>query len=355
MTDSATKDMAWLQPKRQSKHFMEYVLGLPTRIGAYRIVHLAQDQAVAYLPEGRIRGLWTPSTDIQSDDIDTPSVKLIFEGLNDAAIIDVLTQYLGEQFYRAWESEESFTDEESMGSVAVERQVGDQDLDIATDDFSQWTSAQLASEILQAKTESDMPQLRKMILIAEDTDFTADQSSQLAPWFLNFAERHRDSSDPQDEAAVWSAIRTGASMLAPDAADGLCPLLQPGHSIETSLVAVKMLGRIFEAQPPTDVDQHIALAGEVRQIAESLLNRYAITVSQSAAMAHLAIYALAAMGSSEIHRMVEIVQGLGAAWFTRRAHRKLSELRNIWASRSATVSDEPRALLDRVIKTFGAS
>ena len=111
-----------------------------------------------------------------------------------------------------------------------------------------------------------------------------------------------------------------------------------------------MLGRIFEAQPPTDVDQHVALAGEARQIAESLLNRYAITVSQSAAMAHLAIYALAAMASSETYRIVEIAQGLGAAWFTRRTHRKLGELRDNWASSSVAVTDGPRGLLDGAIR-----
>ena len=51
-------------------------------------------------------------------------------------------------------------------------------------------------------------------------------------------------------------------------------------------MTVKMLGRIFEAQPPADVDQYPELAAEVRQIAESLLNRYAIASSQSAAMAN---------------------------------------------------------------------
>ena len=353
MSDPATEYVPWLQPKRQRKHPTGYSSKFLNRYGAYTINPIAHGDVIASFPDGSVRGPWTSQGDTQSDSIDAPSVKLISEELH--AVIDVMKRYRGEQFNRAWESVESSGDEEPPESHPVKKPTSSQDIDTTPDDVSQWTSAQLTSDILQAKAESNMPKLREMILIAEDTGFTADQSGRLAPWLLSYAERHRDSCDPQDEAAVWSAIRTGASMLTQDAADDLRPLLQPGHSIETSLVALKMLGRIFEAQPPTDVDQHLAIAGDVRQIAESLLNRYAITVSQSAAMAHLAIYALVAMASSETQQMVEIAQELDAAWFTRRTHRKLDELRDIWASRSATVSDKPRALLDRVIETLGAS
>ncbi len=239
-------------------------------------------------------------------------------------------------------------------SAAVERPLHGRDSETNADDISLWAPAVLAAEILQADAQSDLPRLRKMILLAEDTSFTVNDSSRLAPWFLNFAKRYRDSTDPHDEAVVLAAIRTGASMLAPDDADSLHPLLQPGHSVETSLVTVKMLGRIFEAQPPMDVDRHADLAEEVAQIAESLLNRYAITVSQSAAMAHLAIYALAAMASSETCRVVSIARDLGAAWFVRRLRRKLCELREVWANRTAVVPDAPRALLNRAIDVLGA-
>ncbi len=352
MSESAAKQGTSLQSKRQRKPPTGYSSKFRKRYGAYTIDPLTQGEVIVYFPDGSVRGPWIPRGDSQSDDIDASSGESI-PGVN-RDFFDALRQQIERQLNR-WESEESSTDEGPTKSAAVERPARSQDSETTSDDVSQWSSAQLASEILQPQAESNMPTLREMILIAEDTGFTTDQSDRLAPWLLSFAERRRDSSDPQDEAAVWSAIRTGASMLTPDAADDLRPLLQPGHSIETSLVAVKMLGRIFEAQPPTDVDQHLDLAAEVRQIAESLLNPYAITVSQSAAMAHLAIHALAAMASSETHRIVEIAQGLGAAWFTRRTHRKLRELRDLWANRSATVSNGPRALLDRVIETLGAS
>ncbi len=110
-----------------------------------------------------------------------------------------------------------------------------------------WTSATLADQILKPDAEDDWPQLREMILTAEDFDFTLQESALLAPRLLDLAIRHRDSDDREDAPAVWSAIRTGASMFQPNDASPLLPLFEPGHTIDTSKVAVKMLGRIYEA------------------------------------------------------------------------------------------------------------
>lgn len=272
------------------------------------------------------------------------------------AALDLLKQRFFEKLSnRAWKSGHIFDVEDPIEYVRVIDQASNRETDIKDDDISQWPSDKLESALMDTKAESDMPHLREVILFAEDTDFTVAQSEQLAPRLLSFAKKYRDSNNPQDEAAVWSAIRTGASMLRPNAADCLRPLLEPGHSIETSLVTVKMLGRIFEAQPPAEVDKYKDLANEVYHIAESLLNRYVITASQSAAMAHLAIYALAAMASSKTQQIVETVKQLGVMWFTRRTFRKLCELRNTWSSRPAPVADQPRKLLDRVIQVLESS
>jgi len=327
--------------------------GWEFRNGPYRYRGPVQGQVCFELPWED--GILRVNADVQSDSIDAPSRKFIPERVLAAAIDEMVRRRSGAWPCIEQEPVEDPTDDDMTESPPVEEPAHDQAIATVPDDVSQWASGRLATEILRPDVESDMPRLREMILVAEDTGFTVDQSRQIAPWFLSFAEQRRDSNDPQDEAAVWSAIRTGASMLTPDAADGLRPLLQPGHSIETSLVALKMVGRLFEAQPPTEVDQHAALVGEIRQIAESLLNRYAITVSQSAAMAHLAIYALAAMGSSETQQMTELAQGLGAAWFSRRMQRKLRQLRDVWANRTAAVPNRPLALLGQAIEMLGGS
>jgi hypothetical protein len=111
-----------------------------------------------------------------------------------------------------------------------------------------------------------------------------------------------------------------------------------------------MVGRIFEAQPPTEIDEHQDLAGEVYQMASSLLNRYAITTSQNAAMAQLALYALAAMANSNTQVLIKTVKELGANWFIQQTVGDLCNLQNIWSASSVSVAPEPRTLLNSIIQ-----
>jgi hypothetical protein len=219
----------------------------------------------------------------------------------------------------------------------------------------EWTSDRLADELLRLDVEKDWPRLRELILTAEDFDFTPDKSALLAPRLLDLAVQYRDSNDSEDRLVVWSATRTGASMLRPNEASWLLPLLEPGHPIETSLVALKMLGRIFEAQPPERLDQHTDLGGKVRGIAESLLNRYAIASIQSAAMAQLAVCTLAAMASNETLNIVRAVRRIGVSWFLQQTARELRELQSSWDERTSPVAPEVLGLLDRAMNELQAT
>lgn len=318
-------------------------------LGWYNIDHLAQDQVIIKIRQGSkidtYRGLYMGTDEDSQSDFTYASP----------------IQINNEIFHAAWKSiaglhdwvyevGESFTVDELSGSVVVTEQV-EQETDMTTDGVSQLTSDQLASAIMQPEAETDMPRLREMVLIAEDTGFSASQNEQLAPRLLSFAEGHRDSNNPQDEATVWSAIRTGASMLRPQqAADLLLALLEPGHPIETSLVTVKMIGRIFEAQPPTEVDEYQNLAKEIYQIAKPSLNPHVMDAGKTAAKAQLAIYALVAMASSEIYEIIKDVQKLDVTWFTQQTLRELRDLANIWANHPAPVADQPQKLLEKVFQ-----
>lgn len=245
------------------------------------------------------------------------------------------------------ETESTLVAEPQSCEAALHDQAG-----IIDDIVEDWTSDHLADELLELNAEDNRPRLREMILAAEDCDFTTAQSEHLAPRLLHLASQFRDSNDPQDAPAVFSAIRTGASMLRPIEAARLLALLEPGKSIDTSLVTLKMIGRIFEAQPPQELDQHTDLADEVRGIAELLLNRYAIVSSQSAAMAQLAVYALAAMASNQTLDMVRDVRRMDVSWFTQQAGRELGELRSYWDGRSAPVATEVLELLERATQVL---
>lgn len=220
------------------------------------------------------------------------------------------------------------------------------------DAAEEWTGQRLAAALLGADTSKDMPHIRELILLAEDTEFTPAESGKLAPWLLQFAETHRESNDPEDAPVVWAAIRTGASMLGPSEAERLVALLEPGHTIETSLVAVKMVGRVFEAQPPNEVDAYPRLAERVKEMADSLLNRHAIASSECAAKAMLATVALAAIASTEILCVARDVRDLRAPWFTRRTQRKLRELGEAWRLRIEDSDNKPIALLKETLDTL---
>ena len=272
------------------------------------------------------------------------------------AILDAVDQAWRRQFPSAWHVVEGRHGRGLSFAAGFEsfEAAGDDQTEIIDEIVDEWTSDRLADELLRLDVEKDWPRLRELILIAEDFSFTLDKSTLLAPRLLYLAVQYRDSNDQQDAPGVFSAIRTGASMLRPTEARCLLALLEPGHTIETSLVALKMLGRIFEAQPPERPDQYTDLADEVRGIAESLLNRYAIASSQSAATAQLAVCTLAAMASNETLPIVQAVRRLGVSWFSQQTARELRELQSSWNARSVPVAPGVLGLLERAMNELQA-
>ena len=222
---------------------------------------------------------------------------------------------------------------------------------IINNDIYEWTPEQLTSEMLNLQMDSDYLRIREIIFLAEDTDFTVAQSKLVAPWLISFAQICRDSKNIENQDAVLSAIRTGASMLNRDHIYSLYRLLEPGHPVETTLVTIKMIGRIFEAQPPSGIDEYQELSNIIYDIAKLLLNSYAITSSKIAAMAQLSIYAIAAMASSRTQQAVYAVGRINANWFSTQVLRKLYKLRNIWITSSDyTVDKEQQEMINKAIK-----
>jgi len=311
---------------------------------------VAQDQAIIRINRGR--GIETYTGLLRGFDQDSQSeaVAVFATKAIEPVDWDAVLKAMNSQLTLAWHGGDVRA--KTIVNLDAPALTSKPDDEVSVDDENpaEWTADRLAGELLELDAENDWPRLRELILVAEDTGFTHEQSAQLAPRLLGFAMQHRESNNPQDEPIVWSAIRTGASMLRPNEAHRLLPLLEPGHSIETSRVALKMLGRIFEAQPPDGVERYPALAKKVSEIAKSLLNRYVIASRQSAAMAQLAIYALAAMGSSSSLKVVALVRLLDVAWFTRQTGRDLRELRGYWDHLPSPVPTGPRDLLNQALQ-----
>lgn len=110
-----------------------------------------------------------------------------------------------------------------------------------------YASEDFYNELMTIGGKNHWPRLQELIFQAEDLQFTAEQGAALAPRLLSLAVLHRRISGPEAKDAVLCAVRIGASMLFPNEAAPLLPLLEPGHAIDTSKVAYKMLRRIYAA------------------------------------------------------------------------------------------------------------
>ena len=178
----------------------------------------------------------------------------------------------------------------------------------------EWATEKFYQQILDIVNSEDKYNVpEEMIHQIEDTDFTVEQSEVVSPWLIEFALENRDKHDSEDVSdlffSVSSAIRTGASMLYPNQVERLFPLLEAGHIVDTSLVTVKMISRIFEAQPPSTVGEHEVVAEKIYEIINSMLNDSLANMSHiDIALIQLGITALVGMGSKKVYQILERIK-----------------------------------------------
>lgn len=216
--------------------------------------------------------------------------------------------------------------------------------------FYEPSSNQLVERLLKLDAQKDWDVLKQDVLQAHDSFFTKEQSEQIGPRLLEIAKYRCDSNKDEDRAVTYAAIRRGASMLLPDQAHLLVPFFRYGLPIETPIVAMKMLGRIFEAHPPKSVDEYLTLTVKVSCVASEMLKQDVIQRerdgSDGAPLAMLSICALAAMGSSNLLNIIGVAKELEQSWFNKQVARDLIDLKNRWNGRA---SKELLELLEKSI------
>lgn len=210
------------------------------------------------------------------------------------------------------------------------------------------TYYQYMLDIMHPESDSDIFAIRNMIMEAEDLAFSVEQSKIVSPWLLNFAAENRNDSDNED--AIYSAIRTGASMLYPNEVELLFPLLESGYDVSTVRVTVKMIGRIFEAQPPSKVGEYEYISKKIYDIAMLILNDSSAELSScgEAATVQLGILALISMGSTRSELVLSEVKN-EASWFQEYVLHNMEELRVIWQNRTEPISSQMKVFLDEAI------
>lgn len=192
--------------------------------------------------------------------------------------------------------------------------------------------------------------LRELITEIEDVQFSKDQGYRLSKFLIDFAIEERDNQNsPYGRAIIYSAIRTGASMFRRDQVDLLIPLLGKGSVIDTTIVTLKMIGRIFEAQPPDGCNQYDNVS---QKIVGSIKEHMYGLSARDAAHIQLAIFALAAIASNDVSKVIQTVLNHNnrQKWFNNHILRSLQELSVTWPEMHSPLHPEILVPLDTAIK-----
>jgi hypothetical protein len=138
------------------------------------------DEVVAYFPEGRVQGPWISNEDSQSESVDNSS-----SGIQEPKLLAAIDFIMKQaQIHDSWALKKDSLVEES---IADEEQVNDSLGHPNIDAVPHWTPQHLACELLNLQAPQDISRLRALILAAEDTAFSPEDSERLAPWLLNYA------------------------------------------------------------------------------------------------------------------------------------------------------------------------
>lgn len=180
----------------------------------------------------------------------------------------------------------------------------------------------------------DLNERRRLILSAEDLDFTAEQERELLPLLRDFIEKFRDSNEREDLIAVGSAIRNYVALMDVSRIGTLASLLEPGHRAvipqEIELEIVKIVARKFAANPPAAPAPEPELATRLMELAEAYLNPRVLPRGRFSAIALLALQGLAGMRSPQLEPLLTAAGDLPFPWFHRQLKRLLNQLLDQW-------------------------
>jgi hypothetical protein len=179
-----------------------------------------------------------------------------------------------------------------------------------------------------------------LVFAAENAHFvTSDQQSRARSRLRELARDLRHGRKAGTDHAVWSAMRRFASLLPPEEANSLLEFLDRAGSVDTRMVGLQCVARVFEAAPPADVASVEPLAGRVTELAEKFLDPDVFSGGENSGIARCAVVALAALGSPRLTDAMKHVESLDKSWFSVRVKQDLQTLLDGWKSGLAATSN----------------
>ncbi|MCX7424173.1 MAG: hypothetical protein NTW96_00825 [Planctomycetia bacterium] len=218
------------------------------------------------------------------------------------------------------------------------------------------TDLQFASEfILNELGKSDLPEdwRHTLVFAAENAHFvTSDQQREACSRLRELARGLRHGRKAGTEHVVWSAMRRFASLLPPEEVGSLLEFLDREGSVDTRMVALQCVARLFEGAPPADTASVEPLANRVAELAEKFLDPDVFSSGENSGIARWAVVALAALGSPRLKYGLEHVKSLDKSWFSARVSQELRGLLNGWRDAGVSESDATVRLVQESLRTI---
>jgi hypothetical protein len=167
------------------------------------------------------------------------------------------------------------------------------------------------------------------VFAAEDIHFPPELRAMVGDRLLAIASALRFEAEARDKV-VWSALRRGASLLAPQQVQRLLPFLQ-GGPVDTRAVALQAVCRIFESQPADSPNSSVA--DRAYQFTTKFLDPDVFTPGEPSLVARYAVSALAVLVDPRLQQALENVTLLNRGFLTRRLRQELQRIRSGWLDR----------------------
>ena len=230
------------------------------------------------------------------------------------------------------------TEQEAVEERAADNIVQDENtsLDDRINALQEWIfldSDSAAAFILDELEKDDSsPEWRNaLIYAAEDVRFPNEKDQvRLCNRLRELALVLRESSEPNIERVVWTALRRFASLVAEERANELTEFLYQRGQVDTRLVALQGIVHIFEIAPPQQLKDCQPLADRVFELSSKLIDPDVMTAGETSAIAEQGILALGTLGDHRLKTCLEKLDALRWQWLSQRVLEDLEELRNQW-------------------------
>lgn len=157
------------------------------------------------------------------------------------------------------------------------------------------------------------------------------QREELAEALLGIAGELRCTGSPHREGVAWSALRKFSLLVPRERASELAEFLDPSEGVDTRLIALICIGRIFEVEPIIRGDDFAAIAHRAYSYATKFLDPDVLSDGWNAAVAQASVKALVFLGDERVGGVIERMRAAAPAWFNEQMYDKLVDARQVWA------------------------